>query len=139
MPASHHFIKHDSLPWQLNAFLPFSLQMEHKVDAMIDKEKIQKEEEAVAALVDEFNSKLTSEMKGRPYLLVLSTLYEVEREGNKSKIAAQWNWRTNIDSRTEGRKESDIETGRKMMLLLIDQLKDVVERPKNGLKGRYKL
>ncbi|HIH18605.1 TPA: hypothetical protein HA225_01370 [Candidatus Micrarchaeota archaeon] len=113
--------------------------MEHKVDAMIDKEKIQKEEEAVAALVDEFNSKLTSEMKGRPYLLVLSTLYEVEREGNKSKIAAQWNWRTNIDSRTEGRKESDIETGRKMMLLLIDQLKDVVERPKNGLKGRYKL
>lgn len=113
--------------------------MEHKVDAMIDKEKIQKEEEAVAALVDEFNSKLTSEMKGRPYLLVLSTLYEVEREGNKSKIAAQWNWRTNIDSRTGGRKESDIETGRKMMLLLIDQLKDVVERPKNGLKDRYKL
>jgi hypothetical protein len=107
--------------------------------AAVDQKKIQEDEEKVSALVTEFNAKLATEMKDRPYLLVLSTLYEVEREGNQSKIAAQWNWRSNIDSRTEARKATDIETGKRMMQLLIDQLKDIVERPKDGLKERYHL
>ena len=106
---------------------------------MVDKEKLVEDEKKVGELVDKLNGEISLEVNGRPYLLVLATLYEVERDGNKSKIAAQWNWRSNIESRTEGRKESDIEAGKKLIQLLVDQLTDVAERQEGGIKKHYRL
>lgn len=106
---------------------------------MIDKKKLEEDEKKIGELMDRINALVLEEVKDKPYLLVLSTLYEVDREGDKSKIAAQWNWRSNIDPRTEGRKESDIEAGKTMMRLLVEQLKDVSDRPKIGIKTHYKL
>jgi hypothetical protein len=106
---------------------------------MIDRKKIAEEEEKISKLVDKLNAEVSQGAGGRPYLLVLATLFEVEREGDKSKIAGQWNWRSNIDSRTEGRKPQDIETGKRMMQLLVDQLSDITQRPQGGIKTHYKL
>ncbi len=106
---------------------------------MADKKKLEEDEKKIGELTDRLNALVLEEVNGRPYLLMLSTLYEVEREGDKSKIAAQWNWRSNIDSRIENRKESDIEAGKAMMRLLVEQLKDVSDRPKIGIKTHYRL
>lgn len=107
--------------------------------AVIDKEKIIEDEKRVKKLFDEFNDKLITEVKGRPYLLVLATLYEVERQGDSSKMAGQWNWRSNIYDKEEGRKKVDIEAGRKMMGVLVEQLDDAVNRDEIGVKKKYKL
>jgi hypothetical protein len=102
-------------------------------------EEINEEEEKIRKLVDGFNEQLVKEMEGKPYLMVLATLHEIDREGGKSKLATQWNWRSNIDPREEGRSEKEIETGRIMMKFLADRMKDVVESPEGGIKAKYKL
>lgn len=106
---------------------------------MIDKKKIEEDEEEVRKIVDEFNDKLIKAANRRPYLLVLATLYEVDREGGKSKIAGQWNWRSNVNSEEAGRKKEDVDIGKQMVSLLADQLKDAVERPKVGVREKYGL
>lgn len=104
-----------------------------------EDEEIKKDEEKIRGIVDRFNGELIKEMEGKPYLLVLATLHEIEREGGKSKLAAQWNWRSNIDPREEGRPKKEIETGRVMMKFLTERLKDVVESPEGGIRKKYKL
>jgi hypothetical protein len=105
--------------------------------ATVDRKKIEEDEESIRKIVDEFNEKLIKAANRRPYLLVLATLYEVDREGDKSKIAGQWNWRSNVNSNEEGRKKEDIEIGKQMMGLLADQVKDALDRPKIGIRERY--
>lgn len=101
--------------------------------------KLTEDEAKIASIVDKFNEELIKEMEGKPYLLVLATLHEVDREGDKSKLATQWNWRSNIDAREEGRSEKEIEAGRVMMKFLVERLKDVVEHPEGGIRKKYKL
>lgn len=111
-------------------------------DKKKDKEELDaslREEEArISKLVDKFNDQLLVETSGKPYLLVLATLHEVDREGEKSKLATQWNWRSNIDARTEGRPEKDIEAGKNMMKFLSERLMDVVNHPEVGIKKKYR-
>ncbi len=106
---------------------------------MAEDDNVKDDEEKVRKIVDEMNEKLIGQVKGRPYLLVVSTLYEVSREGDKSKVGAQWNWRSNIKSEAAGRSKDDIETGQTLMKLLVDQLKDVAERPGIGIRDKYGL
>ena len=104
-----------------------------------EEHEIRKDEEKIKEIVDRFNGELVREMEGKPYLMVLATLHEIEREGEKSKLAAQWNWRSNIDPREEGRQKKDIEASRVMMKFLVERLNDVVENQDGGLKKKYKL
>ena len=114
---------------------------------MADKKKeqeeleasLREEEERISKIVDKYNTELISEMSGKPYLLVLATLHEVEREGGKSKLAVQWNWRSNIDARTDGRPGTDIEAGTVLMKFLTERLDDVVNHPEGGIKKKYGL
>lgn len=105
----------------------------------MDEKKIREEEERLKKIVDEANEKLLKETDGKPYLLVLATLHEIDREGNKSKLASQWNWRTNIDSRREGRTDKELEASKTLMKFLVDQLKSVAEHPESGIKKKYGL
>lgn len=104
-----------------------------------EDDAIRANEEKIRALVDKFNNELIVEMDGKPYLMVLATLHEIGRDGGKSKLATQWNWRSNIDPREEGRSKKEVETGRIMMKFLTERLKDVVDHPEGGLKKKYKL
>jgi hypothetical protein len=106
---------------------------------MADEKKITEEEEKVRKIVDEANEKLMKETDGKPYLLVLTTLHEIDRVGEKSKLAAQWNWRSNIDSRLEGMKENEAEAARTLMGFLVEQLRAVAEHPENGIRKKYGL
>lgn len=105
----------------------------------MDEKKIREEEEKLRKIVDEANEKLLKETEGKPYLLVLTTLHEVDREGSKSKLAAQWNWRTNINSRKEGRSEKEVEAAKTLIGYLIEQLKNVADHPESGIKKKYGL
>jgi len=106
---------------------------------VIDKEKLEEEEKKITKLMDEMNERLSGEFGGKPYLLVLETLHEIDREEGKSKIAAQWSWRSNIDSRTEGRSAKDVEASRTLMGFLADQLRGVVEHSEHGIAKKYRL
>ena len=105
----------------------------------MDEKKIREEEERLKKIVDEANEKLLKETDGKPYLLVLATLHEVDRTGDRSKLAAQWNWRTNIDSKKEGRSEKEIEAAKTLVGYLVEQLKNVAEHPESGIKKKYGL
>lgn len=109
------------------------------VISMADNAKIKEDEEKMAKLVDELNAKIMENVNGRPYLLVLASLYEMERQEGKSKVAGQWNWRSNIMSKEEGRGKDAIETGKQLMSLLTDQITDALDRKEVGVKERYKL
>ena len=104
-----------------------------------EENEIRADEARIKEIVDRFNAELIREMEGKPYLMVLATLHEIEREGEKSKLAAQWNWRSNIDPREEGRPKKEIDASRVMMKFLTERLKDVVDSPDGGLKSKYKL
>ncbi len=106
---------------------------------MADNTKIKEDEEKMTKLVDELNRKIMEQVDGRPYLLVLSSLYEIERQEGKSKVAGQWNWRSNIKSADEGRSKENIETGKQLMSLLVDQIGDSVDRKEIGINERYGL
>lgn len=106
---------------------------------MVDKKQIEQEERRMADLADRINKLIMEEAKGRPYLFVMSTLFEVDREGDKSKIAAQWNWRSNVASKEEGRPKDSVENAKKMVNLLIEALTDVANRPQTGIKAHYNI
>jgi len=116
----------------------FSIVMESEA-VFMDEKKIREEEERLKKIVDEANEKLLKETDGKPYLLVLATLHEIDREGNKSKLASQWNWRTNIDSRKEGRNEKELDASKTLMRFLMDQLKSVADHPESGIRKKYGL
>jgi len=106
---------------------------------VMSAKEIEEDEKKLAETLDSANRLLAEQIKGRPYLLVLATLYEVDRSGDKSKVAGRWSWRSNIISKTEGRRKEDVENGKAFMRLLVEQLKDAAERPGIGIKARYEL
>ena len=106
---------------------------------MVDSKIIAEDEQNVAKLAEEINRILDSGLGGKPYLFVLETLHELDREGNKSKLSAQWGWRSNIDARVDGKSAKEVEAARSMMSFLAERLKDVVSHPEFGIAKKYKL
>ena len=111
-----------------------------KGDAKADLTKrLEEQEQRLNTFVDKVNGELLVEMDGKPYLLILATLHEVDREGGKSRMAAQWNWRSNIDPREEDRPKKDVEVSRTLMKFLTERLNDVLDHPEGGIRKKYKL
>ena len=106
---------------------------------MADEKRLGEEEAKLRKVAEEANAKLLKEADGKPYLLVLVSLHEVDNEGGKSRLAPQWSWHSNIDSRKEGRSQKDIEGGKTLMKFMIEQLKSLPEHPENGIKKKYGL
>ncbi|MCX6769261.1 MAG: hypothetical protein NT051_01125 [Candidatus Micrarchaeota archaeon] len=86
-------------------------------------------EQRLHEIVTELDSQLRKEMGTRPYLITVTTGYEIGKDGGKSVLAAQWSWRSNVI--VEG---TDSET---LIGFLTGQLKDAVENPENGIKKKY--
>ncbi|MFA6328082.1 MAG: hypothetical protein WCY41_01405 [Candidatus Micrarchaeia archaeon] len=95
---------------------------EKKIDFANDKK--------LAELLEKLDKEFMKEMAGRPYLLVATSGYEIGRDGDKSTLASQWSWRSNV---LVGSEE-----GGKMADFLAGQLKDVADHPEYGVKKRYK-
>ena len=106
---------------------------------MIDEKRLEQEEEKIKKVMEEANGRLLKEADGKPYLMVLVSLHEVEREGGKSRLAPQWTWHSNIDSRNEGRTKKEIEAGKSLMNFMLEQLKAIPDHPQNGIKKKYGL
>jgi len=102
---------------------------------MADKKKEEKKidfanDDKLAKLLEKFDKEFNKEMAGRPYLLVATSGYEIGRDGEKSTLASQWSWRSNVLIGTE---DSD-----KMTDFLANQLKEVSDHPEYGVKKKYK-
>ena len=102
---------------------------------MADKKNEEKRKEIandkkLAELLEKFDKEFHKEMAGRPYLLVATSGFEIGRDGEKSTLASQWSWRSNV---LVGTEDSD-----KMAEFLAGQLKDVAEHPEYGVKKKYK-
>ena len=87
------------------------------------------EEEKLGKIVDKINGELADEMKGRPYLFVVATGYELGKEGVTSRLAAQWSWRSNV---YVGKEE-----GKALMEFLSNQLRDAAGHPETGIRKVY--
>ncbi|MFA6907978.1 MAG: hypothetical protein WC263_04080 [Candidatus Micrarchaeia archaeon] len=87
-------------------------------------------DDKLAKLLEKFDKEFAREMAGRPYLLVATSGYEIGKDGDKSTLASQWSWRSNVLIGTE---DSD-----KMADFLAGQLKDVSDHPEYGVKKKYK-
>ena len=81
-------------------------------------------------LLEKFDREFSKEMAGRPYLLVATSGFEIGRDGDKSTLASQWSWRSNV---LIGTTDSD-----KMADFLANQLKDVADHPELGVRKKYK-
>jgi hypothetical protein len=102
---------------------------------MADKKKDEKKtdfanDKKLSELLERLDKEFLKEMAGRPYLLVATSGYEIGKDGDKSTLASQWSWRSNVLIGTE---DSD-----KMAEFLAGQLKDVSDHPEYGVKKRYK-
>ncbi len=106
---------------------------------MADVKKLADEETRMRKIMEEANDKLLKESEGRPYLSVLIALHEIDREGGQSRLAPQWNWHSNINTKKEGRNEREVEAGKTLMKFMLEQLKAVSEHPENGIKKKYGL
>ena len=106
---------------------------------MVDEKRLGEEEAKLLKVMEEANGKLLKEADGKPYLLVLVSLHEVDKEGGKSRLAPQWTWHSNINSRKEGRSQKDIDGGKTLMKFMLDQLKAIPDHPENGIKKKYGL
>ena len=84
----------------------------------------------LAELLEKVDKEFLKEMAGRPYLLVATSGYEIGRDGEKSTLAQQWGWRSNVLIGTE-------DSG-KMADFLANQLKEVADHPEYGVKRKYK-
>ncbi len=105
---------------------------------MADKKNKEKEEkkkfpdeDKLPKLMEKVHGEFLDGMKGRPYLMVVASGYEIGKDGDKSKIAAQWSWRSNLFVNSEEAKS--------LMKFLISQLKDAVDHPEGGIKKKYDL
>ncbi|MEM4348004.1 MAG: hypothetical protein QXN37_00330 [Candidatus Anstonellaceae archaeon] len=96
-------------------------------------------EQTLRKIADETDAKLLEQNEGRPYLLVIIGLHEIGREGNKSKIAAQWEWRSNIQSNYANMSNEEAEVAKRLVSYLVDQLSDVANHPEFGIKKKYGL
>ena len=87
------------------------------------------EEGKLSEIVNKAHGEIADSMNGRPYLLVVATGYEIGKEGEKSLLAAQWAWRSNV--------YKDKEEGGKLMTFLISQLPDVLDDSEIGVRKSY--
>ena len=108
-------------------------------NVMDEKERLDAEEAKLKKVMDEANGKLLKESEGKPYLLVLVSLHEIDREKGTSRLAPQWSWHSNINSKKEGRSEKDVDAGKTLMRFMVDQLKAIPDHPDNGIKKKYGL
>lgn len=106
--------------------LVFVMAENKKKAAVIDPA----EEKKLSKLLEKLDAEFAKEMAGRPYLLIATSGYPVEQEGDKATLAAQWSWRSNVRIGTE---DSD-----RMVDFLTGQLKDVADHPEYGVKKTYK-
>ena len=88
-----------------------------------------KDAKMLGEAVDEIHGMLADRMKGRPYLLVVSSGFENGKDGDKTVFAAQWAWRSNVY------KNRDV--GGKLMEFLSSQLSDAVNDSEIGIKKSY--
>ena len=88
------------------------------------------EEKKLSRLLERMDADFAKEMAGRPYLLIATSGYAVEQEGDKATLAAQWSWRSNV---LIGTPDSD-----KMAEFLANQLKEVADHQEYGVKKKYK-
>ena len=104
------------------------------------KNKAEKTDAAVQEYADEkklgealtrLNEGLSKEMGIRPYLIVIASGYEIGKEGELSKFAPQWAWRSNVFVNNE--------SGKQLIGFLSSQLGDAVERPEKGVKAQYRM
>jgi len=95
---------------------------EKKIDFANDKK--------LSELLEKFDGEFMKEMAGRPYLLVATSGYEIGKDGDRSTLASQWSWRSNV---LVGTEDSE-----KMADFLANQLKDVSDHPEYGVKRKYK-
>jgi hypothetical protein len=72
---------------------------------------------------------LKEEMPGRPYLMVITTGYEIGKSGEKTTLAAQWSWRSNV---IIGKDDAE-----PVAEFLSGQLQDAVNHPEYGVKKAY--
>ena len=101
---------------------------------MAEQEKTEKkfaDDKKLGELLAKANEQIGKELKGRPYLLVIASGYPVEysESEGKSKLAAQWSWRSNVIVNNED--------GPRVMEFLAEQLKDVTDHPESGIKAKY--
>ena len=89
------------------------------------------EEGKLSEIVNKAHGEIADSMNGRPYLLVVATGYEIGKEGEKSLLAAQWAWRSNV---FVDRPESG-----KLMEFLAGQLREVADHPESGVKKSYRI
>ncbi|MFA5929396.1 MAG: hypothetical protein WC861_00775 [Candidatus Micrarchaeia archaeon] len=87
-------------------------------------------DDKLAKLLEKVDAEFSKEMAGRPYLLVATSGYEIGRDGDKSTLASQWSWRSNVLIGTE-------DSG-KMAEFLANQLKDVADHPEYGVRKKYR-
>ena len=86
-------------------------------------------EKKLPELMEKLDELLRKEMPGRPYLLTVTTGYEIGKDGEKTTLAAQWSWRSNV---IVGKDDAVM-----VSEFLSNQLKDVVEHPEYGVKKNY--
>lgn len=84
----------------------------------------------LSEVVDKANELLLKELSTRPYLVVVATGFEMGRDGEKTILAAQWSWRSNVIAGSED--------GEKMADFLAGQLREAVEQPEKGVKKFYR-
>jgi hypothetical protein len=105
---------------------------------MADNKNVKKEEkkttitgqEKIPELLAKANEVFAKEMVGRPYLLVVASGFEIGNEGNRSRIAAQWAWRSNVIVGSED--------GPAVADFFCNQLREVADDQKHGVKAKYK-
>lgn len=90
-----------------------------------------KDEKMLGAAVDDIHRILVDKMKGRPYLLVVTTGFENGKDGDRTVFAAQWAWRSNVYYNKD--------SGGKLMEFLTSQLPDVAQDPEVGVHKAYKI
>jgi len=95
------------------------------------EQAVYKDEKMLGEALTRLNDELLKEMKARPYLIVVASGYEIGKEGELSKFAPQWAWRSNVFVNNEG--------GKKIVEFLSNQLGDAVEHPEKGVKAQYRM
>ncbi|MCX8196739.1 MAG: hypothetical protein N3G80_00250 [Candidatus Micrarchaeota archaeon] len=104
---------------------------------MAKNEALAEEETKLRRLFDEAEKKLLEGMDGKPYLIVLVGLHEIERENDKSKLAAQWEWRSNIRIDYDRMTAQQTEVAKKLASFAVQQLEEVINHPEAGIKKKY--
>lgn len=98
---------------------------------MADEKKGADEQKKLGELVEKVNKELQIELKGKPYVIVIASCYEIGHTEDRSELGPLWGWGSNV---LVGSKD-----GPSVAKFLGDQLKDVVNDPQSGINKAYKI